>query len=201
MKPPSTARTAGRSDWAERRFRRQSFILLFVGASSISLVSAKSGENSLIPLRLLFPPNPLRWASAGALLSSDNRLICLKYAEGASHMAWESPLQRGSKSYSHKRRNVRFEGLRRVHTPPQPLTAHTAAYTAKHGHFGRGGGITTLGAFCAVRKPCVAGCQNGKLCRFRVLVRCAPEERREPSEQRCAHARRCSEASRPRRAA
>ena len=53
-------------------------------------------------------------------------------------MAWESPLQRGSKSYSHKRRNVRFEGLRRGHTPPQPLTAHTAAYTAKHGHFGRG---------------------------------------------------------------
>ena len=28
------------------------------------------------------------------------------------------------------------------------------------------GGITTLGAFCAVRKPCAAGCQNGKLCRF-----------------------------------
>ena len=48
-------------------------------------------------------------------------------------MVWESPLQRGSKSYSHKRRNVRFNGLRRVHTPPQPLTAHTAAYTAKHG--------------------------------------------------------------------
>ena len=53
-------------------------------------------------------------------------------------MAWESPLQRGSKSYSHKRRNVRFNGLRRVHTPPQPLTAHTAAYTAKQGRFGRG---------------------------------------------------------------
>ena len=50
-------------------------------------------------------------------------------------MAWESPLQRGSKSYSHKRRNVRFNGLRRVHTPPQPLTAHTAAYTAKQGAF------------------------------------------------------------------
>ena len=53
-------------------------------------------------------------------------------------MAWESPLQRGSKSYSHKRRNVRFEGLRRVHTPPQPLTAHTAAYTAKQGAFRTG---------------------------------------------------------------
>ena len=28
LKPPSTARTAGRSGWAERRFRRQPFILL-----------------------------------------------------------------------------------------------------------------------------------------------------------------------------
>ena len=110
LKPPSTARTAGRSDRAERRFRRQPFILLFVGASSISLVSAKSGENSLIPLRLLFPPNPLRWASAGALLSSANRLICLKNAEGASHTAWESPLQRGFKSHSHKRPTFVFTG-------------------------------------------------------------------------------------------
>ena len=64
-----------------------------------------------------------------------------------------------------------------------------------------GGGITTLGAFCAVRKPCVAGYQNGKLCRFWGLVGCAPEERGEPAEQRCAYARRCPEASRPRRAA
>ena len=29
-----------------------------------------------------------------------------------------------------------------------------------------GGGITTLGAFHTVRKPCVAGAQNIKLCRF-----------------------------------
>ena len=36
---------------------------------------------------------------------------------------------------AHKRRNVRFKGMRRVHTPPQPLTAHTAAHTAKHGRF------------------------------------------------------------------
>ena len=53
-------------------------------------------------------------------------------------MAWESPLQRGSKSYSYKRRNARFKGAWRVHTPPQPLTAHTAAYTAKHGAFWMG---------------------------------------------------------------
>ena len=53
-------------------------------------------------------------------------------------MAWESPLQRGFKSHSHKRRNARFKGLRWVHTPPVPLTAHTAAYTAKHGVFWMG---------------------------------------------------------------
>ena len=39
-------------------------------------------------------------------------------------MAWESPLQRGSKSYSHNRRNVRFKGLwRDTHHPiPEPRT-------------------------------------------------------------------------------
>ena len=74
---------------------------------------------------------------------------------------------------------------------PLPTGSHTAAYTAKQGRF-RWGAITTLGAFCAVRKPCAAGCQNGKLCRFWGLVGCAPEERGEPAEQRCAHACRCS---------
>ena len=33
LKSPSTARTAGRSDWAERRFRRQPFILLSFSSS------------------------------------------------------------------------------------------------------------------------------------------------------------------------
>ena len=94
-----------------------------------------------------------------------------------------------------------FQGAAAGTHLPSPTGSHTAAYTAKHGAFWMGGGITTLGAFCAVRKPCAAGCQNGVLCRFWVLVRCAPGERREPSERRCAHARRCSEASRPRWAA
>ena len=154
LKPPSTARTAGRSDRAERRFRRQPFILLFVGASSISLISAESGENSLIPLRLLFPPNPLRWASAGALFSL--LTIACRHLHLASDKKQHTVKVR-LQHLRHKRRNVRFEGLRRVHTPPQPLTAHTPAHTAKQGRFGRGGGITTLGSFCAVRKPCAAG--------------------------------------------
>ena len=31
--------------------------------------------------------------------------------------------------------HVCFRRRKQVHTPPQPLTAHTRAYTAKHGHF------------------------------------------------------------------
>ena len=51
------------------------------------------------------------------------------------------------------------------------------AHEGTHGETGGvsdGGGITTLGLFCAVRKPCVAGCQNGVLCRFGILAgRCS----------------------------
>ena len=87
-----------------------------------------------------------------------------------------------------------------THAIPAPNRAHSGLHGETGGVLDEGA-IITLGAFCAVRKLCVAGYQNGVLCRFWVLVRCAPEERREPSERRCAHARRCSEASRPRRAA
>ena len=113
-------------------------------------------------------------------------------------MARESPLQSGFKSHSHKRRSVRFNGLWRV---TQATSAPNRTHSGSQGETGafRAGGITTLGPFCAVRKPCAAGYQNGKLCRFWALVGCAPEERGEPAGQRCAHARRCSEASRPRR--
>ncbi len=76
------------------------------------------------------------------------------------------------------------------------------AHSGSHGETrGDSGGITTLGPFRTFRKPCVARCQNGILCRFWGLVRCASEGHREPSGQRCAYARRCSGASRPRWAA
>ena len=99
----------------------------------------------------------------------------------------------------HKRRNARFKGLRRVHTPPHLLTAHTAAHRAKQGRFGWGR--------CHYHRTVLRGSEtlrgrgSERLCRFWVLVGCAPEERREPAGQRHAHARRCSEASRPRWAA
>ena len=49
-----------------------------------------------------------------------------------------SGIHRAFSHIAHKRRNARFKGLRRVHTPPVPPTAHTAAYTAKQGCFGWG---------------------------------------------------------------
>ena len=47
------------------------------------------------------------------------------------------------------------------------------AHSGSHGEtrgVSDGGAITTLGAFHTFRKPCVARCQNGKLCPFWVLV-------------------------------
>ena len=77
----------------------------------------------------------------------------------------------------------------------------TQGLTRRNRGLPNGAAITTLGAFHTFWKPCVARCQNGKLCRFLALVGCVPEEHRKPAGQRCAYARRCSEASRPRWAA
>ena len=102
-----------------------------------------------------------------------------------SHTAWESPLQRGFKSHSHKRPTLAFVG----ESGYTLGFANKIAHKGTHGETGgvlSGGGITTLGAFHTFRKPCVARYQNGKLCRFWGLVVGAPKERRKPSEQRCA---------------
>ena len=69
---------------------------------------------------------------------------------------------------------------------------HTAAYTPKQGAF-RMGRYHYPRHVLHVHEHPRAGYQNGKFCRFWVLVGDAPEERRKPSEQRCAYARRCSE--------
>ena len=95
---------------------------------------------------------------------------------------------------------VRFHGRKCVHTRPCSKD-RTRGHTRRNRGISDGGGITTLGLFHTFRKPCAAGYQNGKLCRFWGLAVGAPKERREPSGQRCAYARRCPEASRPRWAA
>ena len=51
--------------------------------------------------------------------------------------------------------------------------AHSGLH-AETGAVSDGGAITTLGAFHTFRKPCVARCQNGVLCRFGILAgRCS----------------------------
>ena len=58
-----------------------------------------------------------------------------------------SGIHRGFSYIAHKRRNTRFNGLWRVHTPPHPPNAHTAAHTPKHG--GLSGSMVTM--FSVVR--------------------------------------------------
>ena len=103
-------------------------------------------------------------------------------------------------NFSHKWPTFAFTGESGYTLGFRRKIAHKGTH-AETGGVLDGGGITALGAFRTFRKPCVAGCQNGKLCRFWVLVGCVPEERGEPAGQRCVHARRCFEASRPRWAA
>ena len=80
-------------------------------------------------------------------------------------MAWESPLQSGSKSYSHKRCNARFKGAWRVHTPPCPRTAHTADHRAKQGRFGWGRYYYPRRALRSYKHP-QPRCYQHVLCRF-----------------------------------
>ena len=156
LKPPSTARTAGRSDWAERRFRRQPFILLSFSSSEKPQKRRKRSHTKTF--------------STSGNTSGTNAATFVSRGCGGYTLALANRI------------------------------AHSGLHGETRGVLD-GGGITTLGAFCAVRKPCAAGCQNGKLCRFWTLVGCASEERRESAGQRCVHARRCPEASRPRWAA
>ena len=96
--------------------------------------------------------------------------------------------------------HVRSHSRKRVHTRLSEKD-RTQRPTRRNRGLPNGAAITTLGAFHTFWKPCVARCQNGKLCRFLALVGCVPEEHRKPAGQRCAYACRCPEASRPRWAA
>ena len=94
-------------------------------------------------------------------------------------------------NFSHKRPTFAFTGESGYTLGFAQRIAHNGPH-GETGGISDGGGITTLGPFCVVRKPCVARGQKGVLCRFWALAEGAPEERREPAEQRCAYARRCS---------
>ena len=76
-------------------------------------------------------------------------------------------------NFSHKRPTFAFTGESGYTLGFQRKIAHSGPHGETGGISG-GGGITTLGAFHTVRKPCVAGYQNGVRCRFGILAgRCS----------------------------
>ena len=96
--------------------------------------------------------------------------------------------------------HVCFHGRKRVHTRLSEKERTQRLARRNRGRFGWGWYHYSRSVPHVHQHP-RAGYQNGKLCRFWVLVGDAPKEHRKPSGQRCAYARRCSEASRPRWAA
>ena len=98
----------------------------------------------------------------------------------STNIAKKLPLQRCFKplfiaffNFSHKRPTFAFTGESGYTLGFQRKIAHNGTH-GETGGVSDGGAITTLGAFCAVRKPCVARCQNGVLCRFGILAgRCS----------------------------
>ena len=77
-------------------------------------------------------------------------------------------------NFSHKRPTFAFAGESGYTLGFRRRIAHKGTHGETGGVLG-GGGITTLGAFHTVRKPCVARCQNGELCRFKVLAGVLPK--------------------------
>ena len=117
----------------------------------------------------------------------------------STNIAKKLPLQRCFKpllipifNFSHKRPTFAFTDESEYTLGSRRKIAHSGTH-GETGGVSDGGAVTTFGAFHTFRKPCVAGGQNGVLCRFWALVGGALEEHRKPSEQRCAYACRCPE--------
>ena len=99
-------------------------------------------------------------------------------------------------NFSHKRPTFAFTGESGLHTRLSEKDRTQRLTRRNRGRFGWGWYHYSRSVPHVHQHP-RAGYQNGKFCRFWVLVGDAPEERRKPSEQRCAYVRRCSEASQP----
>ena len=117
----------------------------------------------------------------------------------STNLAKKLPSQTLSQTVSHRdfqllsqTAHVRFYRRKRVHTRLSEKDGTQRLTRRNTGRFGRGWYHYSQ-SVPHVHKHPRAGYQNGKFCRFWVLVGDAPEERRKPSEQRCAYARRCSE--------
>ena len=86
-----------------------------------------------------------------------------------------SSIHKALSHIAHKRRNTRFNGLWRVHTPPQPLNAHTAAHRA-NGAGKRGAALR--GTF-----------ESTKICAKRFQIRDGEKPREQNNSRQTAAAR------------
>ena len=86
-----------------------------------------------------------------------------------------SSIHKALSHIAHKRRNTRFNGLWRVHTPPQPLNAHTAAHRA-NGAGKRGAALR--GTF-----------ESTKICAKRFQIRDEEKPREQNNSRQTAAAR------------
>ena len=109
LKPLSTARTAGRSDWAERRFRRQPFILLLVFVPENGSKSTESLPHT-------------------ARSITDYKRCHFHPHSSISISLW---------TFSHERLTFAFTPESGTHLP-SPTGSHAAAHRAKQGRFGWG---------------------------------------------------------------
>ena len=108
-----------------------------------------------------------------------------------------SRIHRAFSHIAHKRRNVRFEGLRRVHTPPHLLTAHTPAHRAKQGRFGRGVVSLPSDRFARFGNPAWPGVRTAYFAAFGPWSGALPKNAESLRNSDAHDAHRCSEASRP----
>ena len=104
-----------------------------------------------------------------------------KIRRNCRHKFYPQPFLIPAFNFLHKRPTFAFTSESGYTLGSLRKIAHKGTHGETGGVLG-GGGITTLGAFHTVRKPCVAGYQNGKLCRFGALAGCTPEERRKPRD-------------------
>ena len=99
LKPPSTARTAGRSDWTERRFRRQPFILLSFSSSEKPQKRRKRSHTNVSNALVTRPSAPPA--------QTPQRLF--QGAAAGTH-ATPSPNRAHSGSHAETRRVLRVDG-------------------------------------------------------------------------------------------
>ena len=127
MKPPSTARTAGRSDWAERRFRRQPFILLSFSSSKKARKAQETQSYQRFQCidHTAFNTSGTNGPRSLSRVKVGTHSVLLKESHTAAHRVNQGCFGRGWYHYprtvSHVSETLRGQGAERRTLPPLGL--------------------------------------------------------------------------------